>query len=87
MATITEAIVRVKESGQVVRSDCFGNNAAIECPHCLSYPVLLIARPDQHGTNAENPARCRHCGMTCYILDDVAPGDLEIINIVVNPPT
>jgi len=45
VATITGAVVRVASSGQVVPADCFGNNAAVECPACLCYPVLLIARP------------------------------------------
>jgi hypothetical protein len=49
MATITGAVVRVATSGQVVPADCFGNNAAVECPACLCYPVLLIARAKQRG--------------------------------------
>ena len=44
MARIKEdAVVRVEASGQAVRADCFGNNAPVECPACLAYPVLLIA--------------------------------------------
>jgi len=43
VARITDAVVRVAATKQVVRADCYGNNAAVECPACLGYPVLLIA--------------------------------------------
>jgi hypothetical protein len=86
MATITNAIVRVAATGQAVRGDCFGNNASIECPTCLNYPVLLVALPNQRGASAGNPSICRRCGATCYILDSVAPGELAIVNIAAIPP-
>jgi DNA-directed RNA polymerase subunit RPC12/RpoP len=75
MATITDAVVRVELTGQIVRADCFGNNAAIECPHCLSYPVLLIARKDQRGTSKKKPATCRQCGAKVHIVDDITAND------------
>ncbi len=82
---ITNAVVRVA-SGQVVRADCYGNNAAVECPACLQYPVLLIAPPNQRGTSPENPGECRRCGARIYITDDVAQDELHIINVAVEAP-
>ncbi|HEU0079865.1 MAG TPA: hypothetical protein VFQ76_19620 [Longimicrobiaceae bacterium] len=84
MAKIKDAVVRVGSTGQVLRADCVGNNAAVECPGCLGYPVLLIARPDQHGSSAKNPGRCRHCGCRVYITDDVSPGrHLTVVTVAV----
>ena len=83
MATITGAVVRVATSGQVVPADCFGNNAAVECPACLCYPVLLIARADQRGASSANPGKCRHCGARIHITDDVAQDELRIVNLAV----
>ncbi len=83
MATITNAVVRIQESGQSLRSDCFGNNAAIECPRCLRYPVLLVARPNQRGSSADNPGVCRHCGCSVYITEDVAQEQLDTFTVTV----
>jgi hypothetical protein len=82
MATITDAVVRVRETGQGIRADCFGNNAAIECPKCY-YPVLLIARPDQRGSAANNPGICRHCGCRVWVLDDTTPNALLLVNVAI----
>ena len=81
MATITNATVRLEEAGQMLRSDCFGNNAAIECPRCLSYPVLLVALPNQRGSSNTNPGICRHCASRVYITDDVAQDQLEAVTV------
>jgi hypothetical protein len=81
MATITNAVVRMGSSGQVLRSDCFGNNAATECPRCLAYPILLIARMHHRGASAENPGICRHCGCRVHIVDDVNQEHLDIVNV------
>jgi hypothetical protein len=81
--TITNAAVRIAETGQVLRADCFGNNAAIECPKCCAYPVLLIARPNQRGSSVANPGVCRHCGCRTYIVDDLAQEELQIVNVAV----
>jgi hypothetical protein len=64
-----------------MRADCFGNNAAVECPRCLEYPVLLVALPNQHGASQTNPGVCRHCGCQLFILGNVSPGNLDIINV------
>jgi hypothetical protein len=71
MAKVTDAQVRVESTGRSVRSDCFGNNAAIECPCCRAYPILLIARPYQRGSSPKNPACCRSCGCRVHIVDEV----------------
>jgi len=81
------AVVRVEASGQVVRADCFGNNAAVECPACLHYPVLLIARRNQRGASSANPGKCRHCGARIHITDDVAQDEFQILNLAVQLAT
>ncbi len=82
MATITNAEVRLGNSGQVVPSDCYGNNAAIECPGCQSYPVLLIALPRQRGSSRENPGICRKCQSQVHILEDVSPGrQIQVVHV------
>jgi hypothetical protein len=83
MTTITDAQVRVRDTGEVVCSDCFGNNAAIECPSCRSFPVLLIARPNQRGSSARNPGICRNCGTQVHIVDDLEQGALQLVNVAV----
>jgi hypothetical protein len=82
MATITDAEVRVLDTGRVIRSDCFGNNAAVECPNCNCFAVLLIARPNQRGSSARNPGICRNCGCRINIVDDVDSGALDVVNLV-----
>jgi hypothetical protein len=81
MPTITDAVVRMLGTGQVLRSDCFGNNAAVECPQCLSYPVLIIARPNQRGSSPINPGRCRRCGCSVFIVDDLRADRLDVIDL------
>jgi hypothetical protein len=81
MPTITDAVVRMVGTGQVLRSDCFGNNAAVECPKCLSYPVLIIARPNQRGSSPANPSRCRRCGCSVFIVDDLSADQFDIIDL------
>lgn len=81
MPSITDAVVRMAGSGQVLRSDCFGNNAAVECPKCLNYPVLVIARPTQRGSSAANPGRCRRCGCGIYIVDDLNVDRLDVLDL------
>jgi hypothetical protein len=68
---------------QVLRADGYGKNAAIECPACLRYPVLLIALPGMRGTSSDKPVGCRHCGAKIYITDDVTTDQLHILNLVV----
>jgi len=62
MARITNAMLRIRETGQAIKADCFGNNASIECPGCHNYPILLVALPNQRGCSVQNPAVCRSCG-------------------------
>ena len=84
MARIKEdAVVRVAASGQAVRADCFGNNAAVECPACLAYPVLLIALKGWRGASSDKPGKCRHCSARIHITDDVAQDELHIVNLAV----
>jgi hypothetical protein len=82
MATITNALVRTT-NGQTVKSDCFGNNIAVECPACLSYPVLIIARSTMRGSSADNPSPCRRCGARWYITDNLEQDQLPVINLAV----
>jgi hypothetical protein len=86
MAIITDALVRVdnpdKQISQTLQADCFGNNAAVECPRCLSYPVLLIARPNQRGSSRANPATCHHCGARVYIAK-ILTGNPLVLNLAI----
>jgi hypothetical protein len=82
MPTITNALVRLHdESGPVLRADCYGNNATVECPRCLKYPILLIARTNQRGSSAANPGRCRHCECSVFIADDLSVDRLEVVTV------
>lgn len=81
MPSITDAVVRMLGTGQVLRSDCFGNNAAVECPKCLSYPVLIIAVRNQRGSSPVNPGRCRRCGCGVFIVDDLNVDRLDVIDL------
>lgn len=86
MAKITDSNVHVAETGQTVLADCSGNNAAVVCPSCVAYPVLLIALPGQQGS-PQKPALCRHCGARMPITDDVAPGrELTVLNLAIQRP-
>lgn len=85
MATITDAVVRVQGTGQCLRADSFGNNAAVECPNCLAYPILLIARKHQRGASDDNPGICRKCGTRVHIVDDVTVDAIEVLNVTFNP--
>jgi len=87
MATITDATVRVWATGQTLRSDCYGNNAAIECPNCLAYPVLLVAWKNQRGTSLKNPAICRTCGCRVHIVSDVRQAELHVVDVAYKMPT
>ena len=82
MARITDALV-IALNRQTLRADCFGNNAAVECPRCLSYPVLIIARPNQRGSSAQNPSICRHCKARLYITNDLSQRTLRVVNLAV----
>ncbi len=72
MATITSAAV-VGQNGNAVPADCFGNNAAILCPGCKSVPLLLIARPNQRGSNKEHNVTSK-CGMKVWMSSAVDDG-------------
>lgn len=80
MSTITNAVV-IDQNNQTVISDCFGNNAAIECPKCRNYPVLLIARQYQKGSSSENPGVCRHCGANIFIVSNLEEDVIEVLRI------
>lgn len=79
MAKITGATVRLK-SGDPVKADCYGNNAAIICPVCGKNPVLIIARPDQKGSCKQKPAVC-DCGTNIW-FDPPADALVEPIKVV-----
>lgn len=81
MPSITDAVVRMHGTGQVLRSDCFGNNGAVECPNCLSYPVLIIAVRNQRGSLPINPGRCRRCGCGVFIVNDLSVDHLDIVEL------
>ncbi len=81
MATITDATVRAGEANELLPADCFGNNAAIQCPSCSSFPILLIARPDQRGSSPGNPGICRQCGCHVHITEDTAQEELNSLSV------
>lgn len=80
MSIITNAVVLDQDNRKIV-SDCFGNNAAIKCPKCQNYPVLLIARPNQRGSNSENPSICQSCGAHIFIISNLKPVIIEVLKI------
>ena len=43
-------------------AECHGNNCAVLCPMCEDQAVLLVARPNQRGSEAQRPAACEVCG-------------------------
>ncbi|HLM69655.1 MAG TPA: hypothetical protein VK358_19085 [Longimicrobium sp.] len=47
----------------------------------MSYPVLIIARPNQRGSSSINPARCRRCGCGIFIVDDLRADRLDILDL------
>ena len=84
MPRITNAKVQVRLAEfKPLPADYFGNNAAIQCPACSKYPVLLIARQDQRGSSESNPAECRGCGAKIYIADDLNRNAIEILTVAV----
>lgn len=72
MATISGATVTLQSTGGAVRADCFGNNAAVLCPGC-SGPILLIARPNQRGSDAQHPVPCPACTRATFIATQFDP--------------
>lgn len=58
-------------------ADQWGNNAAVECPACHEYPVLLTARPGWRGSGPDRPATCLACRASVWMTSAVGPG-LEI---------
>lgn len=65
MAKVTGAKVKLK-TGDPVKADCHGNNAAIICPACRENPVLITARPDQKGSSKQKPTVCS-CGANIWM--------------------
>jgi predicted RNA-binding Zn-ribbon protein involved in translation (DUF1610 family) len=53
--------------------DAYGNNVAFKCMKC-GHPMLAIILPKQnrHGSTPENPAVCRHCGFTAWLVAEPA---------------
>lgn len=86
MAKITNAKVYMHGTNEQIPCDCFGNNAAIECPACHAQPVLLIARVDQRGSSPSKSATCRSCKARIHIMDDLSQDELNTININVLRP-
>ncbi len=74
MATITGATVTQHGTGAAVLADCFGNNAAIECPGCHKHPILLTARPNQRGSDDQHKVQCPGCQRASWMLSAVADG-------------
>ena len=75
MAIITNAEVILVHAGEerALAGDCWGNNAAVECPACKGYPVLMTARPGWRGSREDRPAECRKCNARVWMLSRVAP--------------
>lgn len=65
MVRITGAKVKLK-TGEPVKADCNGNNAAIICPDCKANPVLITARPNQKGSDKQHTAECS-CGTNIWM--------------------
>lgn len=57
------------EEGRRTVCDAFGNNVAFKCVKC-GHPMLAIVLPEQNrrGSTPDNPAVCRHCGFTAWLV-------------------
>lgn len=80
MARITDAKVKLK-SGKSVNADCFGNNVAIVCPSCKSNPVLLVALPNQKGSDRDHPAECG-CGAEVWMCLNDGSKTIRVITLL-----
>ena len=65
MVKISHSKIKTK-SGEVVIADCWGNNAAMLCPVCKKNPILLIARPNQRGSEKSKASVC-DCGAKIWM--------------------
>lgn len=74
MAIITNATVRTVRGRRRLLADPHGNNIAVVCPKCGKHPVLLIARRNQRGSDAQHPGRCRGCQAGVWMTSPVAAG-------------
>lgn len=67
MAKLTDATV----VGEIcLNAHCYGNNAAVICPGCGDYAVLLTASPGWPGFSSESPAVCRNSSCQCEVFFD-----------------
>lgn len=80
MARITDARVKLK-SGKVVEADCHGNNLAIVCPSCKSNPLLLVALPNQKGSDKNHPALC-DCGAEVWMQLNDGAKTIRVITLL-----
>jgi hypothetical protein len=63
---------------------CRGNNLALLCPACSSYPILLTARPGWRGSREEVGSICpnKECQAKVWMLSPVAAGE-PVLDVVV----
>jgi len=67
MAKLTDATVVGKIC---LNAHCYGNNAAVICPECKEYAVLLTALPGWPGFSNESPAVCGNSTCQCEVFFD-----------------
>ncbi|MCW9095267.1 MAG: hypothetical protein OQJ93_07185 [Ignavibacteriaceae bacterium] len=83
MSIITGSKIKT-EDGQDVKADAFGNNIAIICPNCKSFPILLIARANQKGSDLQHSTHCNNCGKSYYIISNLNEKELKEIILKVS---
>lgn len=78
MALVTDPVVKL-DSGEILRSDIFGNDIAIICPNCNASPVILVAVRNMKGASLTNPSTCKVCGCMFSIVSDLNNNIKEIV--------
>ena len=56
----------VDSIGNQLKSDAFGNNAAVSCPNC-AHPILFVALKNQKGSSFTHKTKCKGCSSDFYI--------------------
>jgi len=67
----------IDSNGNELKSDTFGNNAAVACPNC-TYPILFVALENQKGSSATHKTKCKGCALDFYIEADEKEKTIKI---------
>jgi transcription elongation factor Elf1 len=59
----------IDSEGNQLKSDSFGNNAAVACPNC-NHPILFVALQNQKGSAKTHKTKCNGCALDFHIEVD-----------------